>query len=66
MAVWTEHQLAEFLGFIASDRLCAMWWLIALRGLRRGETAGLRWSDVDLDSRAVTEWPASLAPPSPT
>jgi integrase len=27
-----------------------MWWLIALRGLRRGEAAGLRWVDVDLDS----------------
>jgi integrase len=27
-----------------------MWWLIALRGLRRGEAAGLRWADVDLDA----------------
>jgi integrase len=26
-------------------RLC---WLIALRGLRRGEAAGLRWVDIDL------------------
>jgi integrase len=31
-----------------------MWWLIALRGLRRGEAAGLRWVDVDLDGRTVT------------
>jgi len=30
-----------------------MWWLIALRGLRRGEAAGLRWVDVDLDQRVV-------------
>ena len=52
--MWTEHQLAEFLDFVASDRLYAMWWLIALRGLRRGEAPGLRWSDVDLDGRAVT------------
>ena len=52
--MWTEHQLADFLDFVASDRLYAMWWLIALRGLRRGEAPGLRWSDVDLDGRAVT------------
>jgi integrase len=25
------------------------WWLIALRGLRRGEACGLRWTDIDLD-----------------
>ncbi len=31
-----------------------MWWLIALRGLRRGEAAGLRWSDVDLDAGTLT------------
>ncbi|OJF11174.1 site-specific integrase [Couchioplanes caeruleus] len=29
--------------------LYPLWWLIALRGLRRGEAAGLRWHDVDLD-----------------
>ncbi|MCU7722892.1 hypothetical protein ODJ79_04120 [Actinoplanes sp. KI2] len=40
-----------FLGFVANDRLAVMWWLIALRGLRRGEAAGLRRADVDLDSR---------------
>ncbi|MEU7906287.1 hypothetical protein [Actinoplanes sp. NPDC049118] len=31
-----------------------LWWLIALRGLRRGEAAGLRWHDVDLDARQLT------------
>src|SRR5215831_4800272 len=30
-----------------------MWWLVALRGLRRGEAAGLRWVDVDLDEQVV-------------
>jgi len=48
VAVWTAQLLAEFLKFVADDRLYAMWWLIALRGLRRGEAAGLRWVDVDL------------------
>jgi integrase len=54
VAVWTARQLAEFLDLVASDRLYPMWWLIALRGLRRGEAAGLRWVDVDLDQRTIT------------
>ena len=53
VAVWTTHQVAAFLDFVAPDRLVAMWWLIALRGLRRGEAAGLRWVDVDLDAKVV-------------
>ncbi len=53
VAVWTSQQVAEFLRYVDSDRLSAMWWLIALRGLRRGEVAGLRWVDVDLDARVV-------------
>jgi len=38
---------------VAEDRLYGMWWLIALRGLRRGEAAGLRWIDVDLDEHVI-------------
>lgn len=53
VAVWTVRQLAAFLLHVADDRLYAMWWLIALRGLRRGEAAGLRWVDVDLKSNVV-------------
>ena len=53
VAVWTVQQTAAFLDFVAEDRLFAMWWLIALRGLRRGEAAGLRWVDVDLDAGVV-------------
>jgi integrase len=54
VAVWTEHQLADFLRFVSADRPYGMWWLIALRRLRRGEAAGLRWVDVDLDERTLT------------
>jgi integrase len=54
VAVWTPQQLAAFLAAVADDRLHAMWWLIALRGLRRGEAAGLRWCDVDLDGGTLT------------
>jgi hypothetical protein len=39
---------------VKDDRLYPLWWLIALRGLRRGEAAGLRWHDVDLDHRQLT------------
>lgn len=49
VAVWTAAQTAQFLQAIRGDRLYAAFHLIALRGLRRGEAAGLRWCDVDLD-----------------
>ena len=53
VAVWTVQQLVAFFGSVADDRLYALWWLIAQRGLRRGEAAGLRWTDVDLDHRVI-------------
>jgi integrase len=49
VAVWTAEQLATFLGAVGDDSLFACWWLTALRGLRRGEMCGLRWTDIDLD-----------------
>ncbi|WP_018909471.1 tyrosine-type recombinase/integrase [Salinispora arenicola] len=54
VAVWTAEQLAEFLGAVGDDSLFAFWWLTALRGLRRGETCGLRWLDIDLDYGVLT------------
>jgi integrase len=50
VAVWTPAQTAQFLNAIRGHRLYAAYHLIALRGLRRGEAAGLRWCDIDLDS----------------
>lgn len=46
------YRVARFLPVAASDRLYAAWLLAVMGGLRRGELAGLPWSDVDLD-RAV-------------
>lgn len=46
--VWTPDQLGTFLDSAVGDRLYALYHLIAMRGLRRGEAAGLRWTEVDL------------------
>ncbi|GAB3966964.1 tyrosine-type recombinase/integrase [Plantactinospora veratri] len=54
VAVWTPAQLAEFLHSVRHDGLYALWWLIALRGLRRGEAAGLRWAEIDLRARELS------------
>lgn len=37
---------------IADDRLAHAWEL-ALSGLRRGEIAGLRWADIDLEAKTL-------------
>ncbi|WP_371687385.1 tyrosine-type recombinase/integrase [Micromonospora sp. KC723] len=50
VAVWTAEQLATFLDTVTDDPLYAFWWLTALRGLRRGEMCGLRWTEIDLNS----------------
>lgn len=49
-SVWTPEQLGHFLDEIVSHRLSALFHLVALAGLRRGEALGLRWVDVDLDT----------------
>jgi len=53
VAVWTLRQLITFLNGVENDRLAALWWLIALRGLRRGEAAGLHRDDLDSASREL-------------
>jgi integrase len=53
VAVWTAAQTAQFLRSIQDHRLYAAFHLIALRGLRRGEAAGLRWCDIDLDGKTA-------------
>ncbi|MGW5688491.1 tyrosine-type recombinase/integrase [Nonomuraea sp. NPDC003754] len=44
--VWTSEQTSAFLAYARRDRLFALYRLIAVRGLRRGEGAGLRWPDI--------------------
>jgi hypothetical protein len=54
VAVWTLRQLITFLTGVEDDRLAALWWLIALLGLRRGEAAALDRDDLDSEGRELT------------
>jgi integrase len=54
MRVWSPPQLRAFLDHAREDRLYAAWLLFATTGMRRGEVAGLRWPDVDLEAGRVS------------
>ncbi|MFD0539994.1 hypothetical protein ACFQY7_45675 [Actinomadura luteofluorescens] len=54
VAVWTAEQTAAFLHATRDHRLYAVYRLNALRGLRRGETARLRWVGVDVEHGTAT------------
>jgi integrase len=49
---FAPSELQAVLDHIDGDRY-AIAWQLALTGLRRGEVAGLRWSDIDLTARTV-------------
>ena len=51
---WTPVELKRFLDLIHGHRLEAALHLLAMTGARRGEVAGLRWVDVDLDGARIT------------
>ncbi|MCB0931254.1 MAG: site-specific integrase [Mycobacterium sp.] len=50
---YTEAEVSALLKAIAGDRLAHAWEL-ALCGLRRGEIAGLRWSDIDFGAKTLS------------
>lgn len=52
--VWTGEQLGRFLDAAQDDDLYPLLHLIAFRGLRRGEAAGIEWTEVDLDAAQIT------------
>lgn len=51
--LWTPEQTGRFLDHSADDPLYALFHLIALRGLRRGEACGLPWAETDLDNQTI-------------
>ena len=50
---WSSEELREFLASVDSDRLVAVWKLIATTGMRRGEALGLQWAHVDFDDGCI-------------
>ncbi|WP_329211445.1 site-specific integrase [Streptomyces sp. NBC_00683] len=51
---WDLEQTVAFLEAARNDPLYAAFVLAAALGLRRGETLGLRWSDIDFERRTLT------------
>ncbi len=53
MGLWTGQTAALF-HQVCGQRLYALFHLVALRGLRRGQAAGLKRSDLDFDAGTLT------------
>ncbi len=51
--IWSPEQVRAFLNTTEDDRLGLLYRLVLTRGLRRGEVAGIRWSDADLDAKEL-------------
>ena len=52
--IWGAEDVVTFLATTRDSRLYPAWLLAVTTGLRRGEIAGLRWSEVDLDNARLT------------
>jgi integrase len=50
---WIAAEAKQFLAVSKPDALHAAFVLLMLYGLRRGETLGLRWADIDLDAGTI-------------
>jgi integrase len=51
---WTPAEVAAFLGATAGDPMGLLYRVAVLRGARRGELCGFRWSGTDLDRGVLT------------
>lgn len=51
---WSGPLVRTFLESTAEDREHALWRLLTMTGMRRGEALGLKWPDVDLQSGRVS------------
>ncbi|MFT7475367.1 MAG: integrase [Verrucomicrobiales bacterium] len=53
MSVWSAEQLRDFLTDLQGHEMYSLFYLSANTGMRRGELLGLRWSNLDLDTRRL-------------
>jgi hypothetical protein len=53
MRTWSAQDARRFLDRTATDGLHALWALAITTGMRRGELAGLRWIDINLDAGLI-------------
>ena len=68
--VWTAPHTRAFLAYAEGHELHAYYVLVAHLGLRRGEAAGLRWSDIDFRTGTIgidrqiiqVSWTAQVTP----
>src|SRR5262249_8646485 len=51
---WTPAEAAQFIAATAGDPMGLMFRIAVLRGARRGELCGFRWSGADLDRGVLT------------
>ncbi|AEJ40798.1 Phage integrase [Sulfobacillus acidophilus TPY] len=54
MIVLTPEDATKLLRVAQQHRLYALWWFIALMGVRKGEALGLYWEDIDWNTKTVT------------
>ena len=54
MKTWSAQELQAFLTTQRESRLYPLWLILASTGMRRGESLGLRWEDVDLENSRLS------------
>jgi integrase len=50
---WSPREVRGFLDSVRDDRLAALWRLMCLTGVRRGEALGVRWIDLNMEEGTV-------------
>lgn len=52
--VWSPAQLVAFLAAASESKIEAVWTVLAITGMRRGEAIAVRWKSVDLDRQRLS------------